>query len=230
MNKFVAAITAAVAIASVPAAAASAFASFNGTNGNGGFTYGYTDGTTLTAFNTSDSGASCALSGATCLTSSTLGAVPFASVGGSLPSVNVPLDAIVVHPGDSDPQSAYVSFTTPVAGSFNYNIDIQSRGIDTTNGIGYRSFKLVGGLMTLGARSVIPNYLGTANLSGTITPLGLGDQFGVIIDRNGSYFGDSTGIKFNASAVPEPAAWGLMIIGFGMAGAAARRRSTAVTV
>lgn len=228
MNKIVATLAAFAAFASVPAAAVTAFASFNGVNGNAGFTYGYTDGVTLTAFDTTATGAGCALSGATCLIASSLGVLPFASIGGSFPSVDVPANAIVVHPGNSDSQSNYVSFTTPTAGSYTYSIDIQSRGIDTTNGIGYRTFTSVGGIVTLGARSVIPNYLGSVNIAGT-TVFGLGDQFGFIIDRNGVFFGDSTGVNFSiASAVPEPATWGLMLVGFGLVGVAARRRSGAL--
>ena len=227
MNKFFATIAAAAAFAAVPAAAVTAFASFNGTNGNAGFTYGYTDGTTLTAFDVSASGAGCALPGAICLQSSAFGVLPFASVGGSFPTVNVPLDAIVVHPDNVDSRSVYGSFTASVAGTHTYSIDLQSRGIDTTNGIGYRSFTSVGGLVTLGTRNVIPTYLGTANLSGSVA-VGVGNQFGFIIDRNGNHGGDSTGVNFNITSVPEPATWGLLLVGFGMVGVAARRRNFAV--
>jgi hypothetical protein len=37
----------------------------------------------------------------------------------------------------------------------------------------------------------------------------------------GSYQG---GLTFNASAVPEPATWAMMLVGFGAIGAAARSR------
>jgi hypothetical protein len=41
-------------------------------------------------------------------------------------------------------------------------------------------------------------------------------------------FNDNTGtvnITFNSNAVPEPAAWGMMLVGFGAVGALARRRN-----
>ncbi|TRW17632.1 PEPxxWA-CTERM sorting domain-containing protein [Glacieibacterium frigidum] len=236
MNKFFATLAVAAAVAAAPAAAVvntSAFGQFNGVNGNGGFSYGYTDGVTLTAFDGSGTGApTCAFgTGSTCLfsTANNAGLVPQASVGGSFPTVNVPATAILVHPGDSDSLSNYIAFTLPESGDFNYLINIQSRGIDTTTGIGYRTFTSVGGVVTLGTRGVISNYLDSATLSG-ITSLNSGDVFGFIIDRNGSFGGDSTGVNFSISTVPEPATWGLMIAGFGMVGFAARRRTrTSVT-
>ncbi|MBC7522408.1 MAG: PEPxxWA-CTERM sorting domain-containing protein, partial [Sandarakinorhabdus sp.] len=35
-------------------------------------------------------------------------------------------------------------------------------------------------------------------------------------------------ISFEGARVPEPATWGLLIVGFGMVGVAARRRKAAV--
>jgi hypothetical protein len=45
-----------------------------------------------------------------------------------------------------------------------------------------------------------------------------------VYGRTGSRGGSYTG-NLNFSAVPEPAAWGLMIVGFGLVGASMRRRS-----
>jgi len=41
--------------------------------------------------------------------------------------------------------------------------------------------------------------------------------------------GDTHTLSFNSRAVPEPTAWALMIAGFGLAGAALRRRRTVAT-
>jgi hypothetical protein len=46
---------------------------------------------------------------------------------------------------------------------------------------------------------------------------------------NGFYFFDSTHLDVHALAVPEPAAWALMLAGFGLAGASFRRRRTAAS-
>ena len=45
--------------------------------------------------------------------------------------------------------------------------------------------------------------------------------------RNASYSGT---LAFAAAGVPEPATWGLMILGFGMVGSAMRRRAAKTTV
>lgn len=230
MNKFAAFAVVATIVAAAPAAAATydAFTSFNGTNGNGGFTYGYTDGTTLTAFDTSAT-SGCALNSPTlCLYSSALGNLPQASVGGTYPTVSVPADAILVHPGNAATQSVYGAFTSVTTSLYNYSIALESVGIDTTNGTGYTPFTSIGGVVTLGTRSLLPTYTSTGSLTGSVL-LGAGQSFGVIVDYNGNYGGDSTGLNFTVSNVPEPATWGLMLAGFAAVGVAARRRQTAVT-
>ncbi|QQV78733.1 PEP-CTERM sorting domain-containing protein [Sphingomonas aliaeris] len=50
---------------------------------------------------------------------------------------------------------------------------------------------------------------------------------GTLRGTNGAYGGN---IAFNAAAVPEPATWGLMVLGFGMIGAAARGRKVKTNV
>lgn len=224
------AITAALlgAFASVPSAAVTydAFASFNGTNGNGGFVYGYTNSVTTTAFDTSLTTLSggCALSGpTTCLTSAAYGVLPQASVGGSFSTVNVPTDAVLLHPGDSDNLSVYASFVSGVSTTYSYSIAVQSRGMDTTS-IGYTPFTSIGGVVTLGTRGVITNYLDAVSITGS-TALIAGQSFGIIIDRNGNYGGDSTGVNLTLATVPEPATWGLMITGFGLVGLGMRRKA-----
>ena len=227
MNKFVAIAAAAAAFATAPVAAATydAFTSFNGVNGNGGFTYGYTDSTTLTAFDTSAT-SGCALNGpTTCLYSVAQGNLPQASVGGSYPTVAVPANAILVHPGNSGSLSDYAAFSAAAAGTYTYSISLESVGIDTTNGTGYTPFTSLGGVVTLGSRSLLPTFGSTGFLTGTTT-LAAGESFGVIVDYNGNYGGDSTGLNFTVSNVPEPATWGLMLAGFAMVGFAARRRET----
>lgn len=221
MNTFVrTAIVSAAALAATPALAAEAFPSFTGVNGNGGFYYGSTDGVTLTAF---DTNGACALNApSTCLHASSAN-LPQASVGGTFPTVTVPTDAVLLHPGDSNLLSVYSAYLAGSTSTYGYTINLQSVGIDTTTGVGYTPFTAVGGVVTLGARGVLSTYLSTATLTGTQF-LTAGQSFGVIIDRNGSYNGDSTGLNFAISAVPEPATWAMMLVGFGMVGFGLRSR------
>lgn len=57
----------------------------------------------------------------------------------------------------------------------------------------------------------------------------LGNVFGgttgdFLINRNGLAAGENFSLIVGAAAVPEPATWGMMILGFGVVGAAMRRR------
>ena len=57
-------------------------------------------------------------------------------------------------------------------------------------------------------------------------PLGVGDSVGFIIDKQGIYNNDSTGVNVTLfNVVPEPATWALMIVGFGLVGTALRRKA-----
>lgn len=225
-------IIAAATVSATPALAADALPSFNGVNGNGGFTYGSTNGVTLTAFNTSvttngPSGPYCALNGPTTCLHDYSSTLPQASIGGSYPTVSVPSNAVLLHPGDTDALSVYSAYLAPMTSSYAYNISLQSVGTDTTTGIGYTPFTSTNGVVTLGTRGVLGTYLSSTTLSGT-TSLLAGQSFGVIIDRNGSYYGDSTALNFSILAVPEPASWAMMLTGFGMVGFGLRSRKRQV--
>lgn len=227
-NIILALASAALAAAPATAVTFSAFASFSSANGNGGFIYGYTDKTTLTAFDSAASGSACAITGSNCLYSAALGVLPLASVGGALATISVPTDAVLVHPGDSDLLSSYVSFTAPRAGTYTYSISVQTLGDNSTTGIGYTPFSAASGLISLGNRGVLStSQFDFTTLTGTVA-LGIGEAFGVIIDRNGDYIGDSTGIKYSITAVPEPAVWATLLTGFAMVGVVARRRKATV--
>jgi hypothetical protein len=78
------------------------------------------------------------------------------------------------------------------------------------------------------------NNFGPASLPGLFGFDGQPNFRGGFVDfygdqRNGNWALDISGVDSVATAsVPEPATWGLMIVGFGMVGAAARRRHRAV--
>ena len=231
MQKFLLASMATVAaVTATPAFAADAFSSFDGTQGAGGFTYGYTDGTTLNLFNATSP---CVFGASSiCLTRNPdidNDQVPVVSKGGSYPTVATPTDALVLHPGNSGAESVYAAYTVGALGNYSYDVDLRSVGTDTTNGVGYTFFTTSAlGVVTLGPRQVLPTYTSTGALTGTQL-FAAGESFGVIIDYNGFYGGDSTALNFTTSAVPEPATWAMMFLGLGMIGYGLRRRQSKVT-
>jgi hypothetical protein len=52
-------------------------------------------------------------------------------------------------------------------------------------------------------------------------------SFPTVFQGSANYFGTATVVLDAAAGVPEPAAWALMILGFGAAGAVLRRRANA---
>ncbi|MBS0363310.1 MAG: PEP-CTERM sorting domain-containing protein [Proteobacteria bacterium] len=103
---------------------------------------------------------------------------------------------------------------------------------------GYDEASLIGALTTLSDGSSTQTAIDDAsnlifNFSETVTAdqglFGSTDTFSMVSFSTASTFGD--GISFTTDAgVPEPAAWALMILGFGGAGALLRRRrGTAAT-
>lgn len=218
------------ALVATPALAVDAFTTFNGTNGAGGFYYGSAVGTSLTDFDVSASGGDCFLPNpptATCLKSSTYGAIPGVSKGGTYPTVNYSGATLALHPLGAPQNSTagvFSAFQATTAGTYSYTIKLQSIGTDTTDGVGYALFQG----STFGTRSVLANYLDAATITGFVT-LAAGERFGTIVDANNIYYGDTTALTFNIAAVPEPAQWALVIGGFGMVGGAMRRRRTLVT-
>lgn len=224
----VAAVLAAAVAAPAAAVTYDAFTSFNGVQGNGGFTYGSYDGSQFTAY-TGANGCGPLIPGTTCLSDGGLPGV-FKSNSGAYTSgsVLVPGDALILHPGSSAGQSSAVFFTAPTAGIYSVFV---SAFVADTNPSGVTVYGLVGGqsdtaLVTLGSGnlSFSQNY--------PFFDLQAGDTVGIAINYDGAYFNDSTGLNFTLTgpgAVPEPASWALLIAGFGLTGAAMRRRR-AVTV
>ena len=125
-----------------------------------------------------------------------------------------------LHPGPSG-ETAIVQFIAPIAGlysfagAFSYN-DVFPTGVDVA--------AYVAGV------SQIANSVGAFNF---VTTLAAGQKVNFAVGAAGNYGFDSTGFAVTATGpdrtggVPEPAAWALMILGFGGAGAALRRRRTA---
>lgn len=88
------------------------------------------------------------------------------------------------------------------------------------------SFSLTGGTVTLASAVIPANQLLDGDLGFSFT--GVTPQ-ATITGANGNRqlkdFRASSGANFSAAAVPEPATWAMMIVGFGAAGTLLRRRS-----
>jgi hypothetical protein len=224
--KLGAAFAAAVLLAGSSASAVTydAFSSFTGVQGAGGFTYGtYTAGT-FALF--TDSNANCFIDGARCLQSlpnhDVPGATASATTSFQYGSVDVPNDRLLLHPGAGD-DSVFLAFTAPTAGVFNWKATFNSVDRKPT-GVGLSIFTVLDGSPTVAYATTLAGPEGTKAKYFNQISLGAGDQLGFIIDKNGSNWNDSTGVNFSLSAVPEPASWGLMILGFAGLGASLRQR------
>lgn len=127
-----------------------------------------------------------------------------------------------LHPSPAG-EVAIVQFVAPVAGfysfagAFSYN-DVLPTGVSVA--------AFVGGV------SQIADIVGAFDFDATLTA---GQRVSFAVGAAGNYAFDSTGFTLTVTGpdhrvggVPEPAAWALMVLGFGGAGAMLRRRRTAV--
>lgn len=107
--------------------------------------------------------------------------------------------------------------------------DITSRGV-TAIGFDYASY-IVGGAATVSVNGGIPVALavtGTPSFIGFTSATPITD---LKVDFPTAYSFDLTSVSYAgavAGAVPEPASWALLVAGFGVVGAAGRRRRATV--
>lgn len=218
-------------LAAAPAAAVTydAFMSFTGTNTGGAFTYGSLNDVAatpvFTAYNDSP-GCAGLISNVICSSNGYLPAA-FKSTAGAHQSgsVIVPSNALLFHPGPNAGESAAVLFTAPTAG--NYLLSFSSFVADNSpSGVVIEAFSAAGVLTPIATLTAANPTFSFASVPLTFVA---GDTVGFAVNYNGSYNNDSTGINVTLTTVPEPAAWTLMIVGFGLVGFAARRRTYPVT-
>lgn len=210
-----------------------AFQSFTGTQGAGQFFYGEADpatpNTSGTLFTTSNTG--CFVAAPMCL-QRTPGNVPGfvkSLVAFEQGSVNVPNDRLLAHPGN-DTMQTFLFFLAPTAGTYRVTSSFSIQD-DSPTGVGINLIRTTNGGLPLifTALSQINAGNPTFNFAGTFN-LGASEALGFGIDNAGNFNFDSTGINFRVAAVPEPATWAMMMIGFGAVGASMRyrRRKTSV--
>lgn len=235
MKKLLSLALAATAIVAAPAGAQTftnynAFSSFNGTTASGNFSYGTYGATGFNAFTQTGS---CAIAGTICLQSGNSN-VPgvYKTANGTAfqtGSVLVPNDALILHPGTD--VATYVLFTVTVPGAYAFSANVGLADV-TPTGVTITTFFTVGGTTTFEPTDEL-----TANgFSGgggffELPPLfTAGDNLGFLIGNDGDYRYDSTSLALDVTsttiaAVPEPATWAMMMLGFGMIGFGLRRRS-----
>ncbi|WP_293905583.1 PEPxxWA-CTERM sorting domain-containing protein [Phenylobacterium sp.] len=187
---------------------------------------GYLDG----AFTPFTDASGCVIAGTSCLHADSeppLGV--YKTLGGAFKAgtVLVPAGALIFHPGPLS--RAAVLFTAPQAGRYTFT---GSAFVADTDPSGTFIIGLLhpGGAnfteFNLGKLDALDPALGF-NLTATLKK---GDSYGLAVDNAGSYFNDSTGLKLLVSHAPEPAGWALLIAGFGLTGAAIRRRAALSTL
>ncbi len=131
-----------------------------------------------------------------------------------------PADVLNVHPGPG--YDAVVRFTAQKAGNYKFNGAFTS--LDTNpngNGDGVLVSILNGSNVLFSGANL--GVLGSSSLFSGAIALAQGETLDFVVDAKGTYWNDSTGLALDVS-VPEPATWGLMIVGFGGMGAMLRRR------
>ena len=146
-----------------------------------------------------------------------------------------PTDRLFLHPGAFDSQDAIIRFLAPVSGRYIFSGRIGQIDLDAKDVIasGFGPFgELFSFRLNLPAPSIAQygddfSFYGAINLaSGQALYFGVNkgtrpDPVWGVLHTN-----DSTAISLsiNYSAVPEPASWAMLIGGFGLTGAAMRRR------
>jgi PEP-CTERM motif len=184
-------------------------------NPNGVWSYGYgVGGTNFTPMNTTST--TCVgFSGTSCF-----------SDGGSLPIVGknvtgapltiagtatIPTNVLWMHPGNADNLDSILRFTTPAAGEYNLagafsRLDFTGDG----NGVVVSIFD--NGTQEFTSLLSPPVYGSSVSFNQDVT-LALGDVLDFVVNRNGEYTYDSTGLGLVVSSVPEPGTLALLSVG-----------------
>lgn len=136
-------------------------------------------------------------------------------------------NSLVLHPQDgAGAPGTVVQFNAPTAGYYNV-VGSFTHINEPGNGVVVSIFN--GTTQVFSQTLAAVNGASTSfNLSGLL--LSGGSPLSFVVNNNGNYLYDSTLLTASVSAAPEPATWGLMILGFGAAGVAMRRSRKRATV
>ena len=184
--------------------------------------------------------------------SSNLPGIGATASGAHFLTVDVPAGDLWAHPSNAaSDNDAIIQFTAQEAGRYLLDglfarLDNMTSGSNDpgNNGVSVSIFATSGGITSLlYSSSVLAGYGVTQGATATYdfaAQLGAGDVISYVINNNGNYYNDSTGLggtiayaggDNSTAAVPEPTSWSMMVLGFGLAGLGLRasRRRTAVT-
>ncbi|CAM3043992.1 hypothetical protein SPAN111604_01060 [Sphingomonas antarctica] len=148
-----------------------------------------------------------------------------------LSTVAIPNDELWLHPADgagaTDTVVTFLVSTTStysVSGLFQRLSNAASNG--SGNGVLVSIYNGASLLYSSSALAGTPAAATQATFNFT-QALAAGSTVSFVVNNNGNYQYDSTGLSASIAAVPEPAQWALMIGGFGVVGVTMRRRRSA---
>lgn len=207
------------------------FTTIDATGASGVWAYGFDEGSGFTPFDTANAG--------TCFPASECWQHAGPDLAYSVPiiaktigaytndfgTVVQPIDVLNLHPGAKQPYmltdiDVIVRFIAPTAGVYRYKgfyevLDIAPGAVNAyANGV----------LVPLSGAASHPGVTGPRTYFGGGVSLAAGDVIDFRVNRAGAIWDDSTGLSATISSAPEPAAWAMMIGGFGLSGGLIRRR------
>ena len=181
-----------------------------------GFSYGSLTATGFVNYTAYPSGASNCLSLGACYNGSDKYAIIAASGNPG---------ELLIHPGPGAGGNSAVQYTAPSSGLFSLSSILTSADIGQKN-VGF--FTIINNFLTANTVGSISGGASQA-VDGTFA-LQAGDSVGIFVNNgDGNYSNDSTHASGTISAVPEPATWAMLLLGFGMIGFAMRKRSNVRT-
>ena len=218
------------AVTLTPVAASAATWDFAADYGNSVFSYGYGQGISFTAFPNSFGGGCFGVAQLACQTAGSNSSQPVigAATDGlafSVQTVDVTANTLLFHPGpDGTNSDAIVRFIAPTAGT--YRIQGRFLRLDRENGSGNGVVLSAFVNSSGGGAVVLPNapQFVSVPVGPAVLNLAAGDIIQLNVGNNGQYFFDSTGLQGSIGLVPEPSTWAVFVLGFGVMGAAMRRR------
>jgi len=135
-------------------------------------------------------------------------------------------DALGVHPGETS--DVIIQWTAPSAGVYSFSGLFQLQDAYPTGVIGEvyaNATPLFAGTLTGPGADLATATPGQSELFSGSRALNAGDKLYFAVNDDGDYGFDYTGFNVTISnAVPELPQWAMLIVGFGLTGAAMRRR------